>query len=92
MSYTETAGDEAQWGTDISENAVTMVNTKLELEIQDSLFDELDLTLNVLRGTGELEFERLKQAGPNPDVSLLGIPHALDTSYSDVNLKHSDRY
>lgn len=69
MSYTQTANGEAQWGTDISNNAVTMVNTKLELEIQDSLFDELDLTLNVLRGTGNLEFEHLKQTGPSPDYS-----------------------
>jgi hypothetical protein len=68
-SYTEPPNGEAQWGTDISPNATTMVNTKLELELQDSLFDELDLTLNVLRGTGNLEFERLKVAGPNPDYT-----------------------
>lgn len=80
ITYTVTSGDEAQWGTHISNGAVTMVNTKLELEIQDSVFDELDLTLNVLRGTGNLEFERLKAAGPNPDYTSKG-PTEIVTDY-----------
>ena len=31
-----------------------------------SLFDELDLTLHVLKGTGNLTFEHMRKAGPNP--------------------------
>ncbi len=80
ISYTRALNGEAQWGTDISKNATTMVNTKLELELQDSLFDELDLTLNVLRGTGNLEYERLRKAGPDPDYTCKS-PTEIVTDY-----------
>jgi hypothetical protein len=66
ISYTITSNGEAQWGTDISKNAITNVNTKLELELQPSLFDELDLTLNVLKGFGNLTFKHLRKAGADP--------------------------
>ncbi|KAF7190557.1 hypothetical protein HII31_07716 [Pseudocercospora fuligena] len=68
-SYSRASNGEAQWGSDISENAITMVNQKLELEIQDSKLDELDLTLYVLKGAGYLSFDHLREAGSNPDFS-----------------------
>ena len=63
ISYASAA---QEWGSDISEEAITMVNTKLELEPRDTRFDELDLTLHVLRGTGFLGFEHIRKSGPNP--------------------------
>ncbi|KAJ9663048.1 hypothetical protein H2198_001040 [Neophaeococcomyces mojaviensis] len=65
-SYVIATNGEEQWGTDISENAVTMVNTKLELEVQDKKLDELELTLQVLEGTGNLAFEYVKKSGGHP--------------------------
>lgn len=79
-SYTVPANDEAQWGSDLSENAITMVNQKLELEQQSSRLDELDLTLYVLRGTGNLSFEHIKHAGPNPEFSCR-TPEEIVTDY-----------
>lgn len=66
ISYAKAFNGEEQWASSISNNAITMVNTKLELEPQDSLFDELDLTLHTLKGTGNLGFEHLRKAGPEP--------------------------
>ena len=66
ISYAKPVQGEAQWGSDISESAITMVNTKLELEPQDTRFEELDLTLQVLKGTGNLTFEHIRKAGPDP--------------------------
>lgn len=68
-SYTSSTNGEGQWGTDLSENAITMVNQKLELEQQNNKIDELDLTMYVLRGTGNLSFKHIKQAGPIPEFS-----------------------
>ena len=67
ISYSPPVNMEVQWGSDISENAVTVVNTKLELEPRDSLLDELDLTLHVLRGTKYLAFDKLPKDGLDPE-------------------------
>lgn len=47
---------EQQWGSSLSQDAVAMVHTKLELEIQDVL-GELDMTLQVLDGMNNLNFD-----------------------------------
>jgi hypothetical protein len=52
--------DEQQFGYDISPNAITMVNTKLELEPQDERVDELNLILQVLEGMRNLNFDHVK--------------------------------
>lgn len=80
ISYTKPLNGEAQWGTDVSDDATTMVNTKLELEPQDSRFDELDLTLALLKGTGNLSFENVRKAGPNPAYSCK-TPTEIVTDY-----------
>jgi hypothetical protein len=80
ISYTITSNGEAQWGTDISKNAITNVNTKLELELQPSLFDELDLTLNVLKGFGNLTFKHLRKAGADPSYTCKS-PTEIVTDY-----------
>lgn len=65
-----------QWGFDIEHDRTVMVNTKLELEPLDSIFDkddskydELDLTLHVARGLGFLDLERMHEEGPSPAYS-----------------------
>ncbi|KAK3679081.1 hypothetical protein LTR78_001534 [Recurvomyces mirabilis] len=69
ISYSPPEHDEVQWGSDISKDAITMVNQKLELELQDTVMDELDMTLYVLRGTKFLSFDNICEAGPKPAFS-----------------------
>jgi hypothetical protein len=58
ISYSETTtADEQQWGLDLSPNALAMVNTKMELDVQDRKLDELDLILQVLDGVNDLNFD-----------------------------------
>jgi hypothetical protein len=49
---------EQQWGSNLSENAVSMVHTKLELGVQDVL-GELDMTLQVLDGMKNLYLTKI---------------------------------
>lgn len=45
---------------DLSQDTVTMVHTKLELNLQDTL-SELELTLQMLDGMQDLNFSRIRQ-------------------------------
>lgn len=65
-SYSRAKHREAQWGSDISDDAITMVNVKLELQPQESRLAELESALGVLRGTDDLSFENLRKVGSNP--------------------------
>ena len=47
---------EQQWGSSLSQDAVAMVHTKLELGMQNVL-GELDMTLQVLDGMNNLDFD-----------------------------------
>lgn len=69
LSYSPAPNGERQFGADISENAVTMMNFKLELEVQDRRLDELELTLQVLEGTNNLSFKHVKKTGGDPEYS-----------------------
>jgi hypothetical protein len=60
---------ELQWGASVSPDAVTMVNTKLELDVQDNKQDELDLLLQVLDGVSNLDFEAVKKSRGYPEYS-----------------------
>ncbi len=55
-----------QWGTDISENAVAISNSKLELEPRDTRIDELEATVHLLEGARYLSFNHIRAAGPEP--------------------------
>lgn len=66
ISYARTSEGEAQWGSDISKNAITMVNTKLELQPQETRFEELDLTFHALKNMGFLSFDHVQKSGPDP--------------------------
>ena len=59
-SYSPAPEGQRQWGADITEDAVTMVNTKMELRTQDDKMDELELLLQVLNRTCNLDFETIK--------------------------------
>ena len=58
--------NQIQWGSDISDGIPTMVNTKLEFELQPNRYDELELTLHVLNGTGNLSFDNVRTSGLDP--------------------------
>jgi len=56
---------EQQWGSDLSEKAVAMIHTKLQLDVQD-VAGELDLMVHALEGMKNLNFEHLKEDGVLP--------------------------
>jgi len=56
---------EQQWGSDLSQGAIAMIHTKLQLDLQD-VAGELDLMVHALRGMQDLNFEQLKLMGPLP--------------------------
>ena len=57
---------EQQWGASLSPGAITMVNTKLELDVQDNKLDELELIQQLLHGTKNLGFEHVKASKGYP--------------------------
>jgi hypothetical protein len=69
ISYSPSIKSERQWGGDISDEAVTMVHTKLELDVQDDKLDELELILQVLDGTRDLGFDNVKRCGGDPEYT-----------------------
>lgn len=65
ISYSPEEDEKRQWGSDISDNAVSMVHTKLELGMQDVL-GELDMTIQVLDGMKNLSFmDMVAATGPH---------------------------
>lgn len=53
---------EAQWGSDLSDKAVPMINTKLELDAQDTNSEELDLIIKALEGMGNLSYDFIESS------------------------------
>jgi hypothetical protein len=70
---------EQQWGLSLSENAVAMVNTKLELDIHD-VPEELSMILQALDGMKNLHFQHIKAAGGLPAFPWQG-PEEIVTDY-----------
>ena len=56
---------EQQWGYDLSDEAISMIHTKLELDLQD-VGSELDLMLHALDGMKDFSFQHIKTAGVLP--------------------------
>lgn len=75
-----TADGEQQWGLSLSPDAVTMVNTKLELDVQDNKLDELELLLQVLNGTRDLDIDNVKKSQGYPDYTWKN-PQDIVTDY-----------
>jgi hypothetical protein len=71
---------EQQWGDSLSEDAVTMVNTKLELDVRENKLDELELILQVLDGTSDLDFESVKTSKGYPEYTWKN-PEDIVTDY-----------
>jgi hypothetical protein len=61
ISYAPSEACEAQWGAEVSDSAVAMIWTKLELDEQDRL-EELDLLLKALNGMADLELNQIAGA------------------------------
>lgn len=91
ISYTpSTHKGEQQFGASLSPDAVAMVNTKLELEAQDTRLDELDLIIQVLEGTKDLNFEHVKRAQGYPDYTWKA-PEDIVTDYLTKVFEHFER-
>ena len=63
VSYTP--GNEQQWGKDLSSNAIALIHTKLQLDV-DSVSGELDFILQALDGMKNLNFDAVFADGGFP--------------------------
>lgn len=81
---------EQQVGASLSPDAVAMVNTKLELEVQDTRLDELDLIIQVLAGTKNLNFEQVKRAQGYPGYTWKE-PEDIVTDYLTKLFEHFEK-
>lgn len=71
---------EQQWGYSLSPRAVTMVHTKLELDVQENKSDELDLILQVLDGIKNLHFDNVVKSKGYPAYTWK-VPEDIVTDY-----------
>jgi hypothetical protein len=73
ISYSpSTHTQEQQWGASLSHDAIAMINTKLELDLQDNKSEELDLILQTLDGMGNLNIEHVKTSKGYPEYTWKG--------------------
>jgi hypothetical protein len=79
-SYSPAPNGEEQWGESLSPDAVTMINTKLELDVQDNKIGELELIFQVLEGMGNLHFDHVKAAKGYPEYTWK-TPEEIATDY-----------
>lgn len=69
ISFTApTSKKEQQWGCDLSEDAMAMIHTKLQLDLLD-VAGELDQILHSLEGMDDLKFDHIKEAGALPSYT-----------------------
>jgi hypothetical protein len=82
ISYSITHSEikERQFGADLSPDAITMVNTKLELDVQETRLDELNLIIQVLDGMKDLGFDHIKASKGMPEYTWKN-PEAIVTDY-----------
>lgn len=66
ISYSFAPNGERQWGADLSPAAIVHKNIKLQLDVQQRRIDGLELTLEVLEGTGNLSIDHLKRSNRDP--------------------------
>jgi molecular chaperone DnaK (HSP70) len=71
-----------QWGTEVDGNAVTLVNTKLDLGPRETRLDELESTLYFLRNTGGLSFAYIRKPKSNSSPAFTpNSPTQIVTDY-----------
>lgn len=75
-----TEAGEQQWGSSLSPKAVAMVNTKLELDVQENKLDELELIIQVLDGTKNLDISEIKRSHGYPEYTWKS-PEEIVTDY-----------
>lgn len=81
ISYSpRTAKKELQFGANLSPDAVTMLSTKLELDVQDTRLEELDLIIQVLDGMRDLNFQHIKNSKSMPEYTWK-TPEDIVTDY-----------
>ncbi|KAH7078751.1 hypothetical protein BKA63DRAFT_591475 [Paraphoma chrysanthemicola] len=81
ISYSPSSEDhEQQFGASLSPKSVAMINTKLELGVQDKRLDELTLIIQALNGMKNLDFNHIKAAKGYPDYPWKK-PEAIVTDY-----------
>jgi hypothetical protein len=80
FSPNSSAKNERQFGFDLSEDAVVMVNTKLELDVQPTKMDELESLLHGLKGMDNLNFRQVEQCDGEPLYSPKD-PESIATVY-----------
>jgi hypothetical protein len=91
ISYSPCTGDDQQqFGASISPDAVAMVNTKLELEAQDTRLEELDLIVQVLEGMKDLNFEYVRRAQGYPGYTWK-TPEDIVTDYLTKAFEHFEK-
>lgn len=65
-SYSPAPGGERQWGADLSPEGDINKNMKLQLDVQRRRIDGLELTLEILEGTGNLSMDHVKRSNRDP--------------------------
>ena len=77
---------EQQWGRSLGPNAITMVHTKLELDVHNVL-EELDLIIQSLDGMDNLNFMHIKTSGNSPAYTYK-TPEEIVTDYMTKVFQH----
>jgi hypothetical protein len=90
ISYSPSQDGEQQWGKSLSPDAVTMINTKLELDVQDNKTDELELILAVLEGTSNLSFQHVRASKGYPEYTWKN-PEEIVTDYLTKVFQYLDK-
>ena len=91
ISYSPTSeAQEQQLGADLSPNAVAMIDIKIQLEAQDNRLDELDLVIQVLEGTKNLNFADIQQAQGITEYTTKS-PEIIVTDYLEKAFSHFQR-
>ena len=70
ISYSSAPGRERQWGSDISQEAVKMVWTKMELDQQERS-EELRMILDALNGMNNLDLKAIERSRGIPDYPAM---------------------
>jgi hypothetical protein len=79
ISYSLRPNREQQWGADLSPQAVAMVHTKLQLDVDDAAA-ELDLILQMLDGIHNLSYRYIEDSAGKPKYPRKG-PEEIVTDY-----------